>query len=40
MNRRLDEVKWPMIEEWARTRRAPQHAAWLHQREFSEKNSA
>ncbi len=40
MNRRLDEVKWPMIEEWARTRRAPQHAAWLHQREFAEKDTA
>ncbi|MCB9693321.1 MAG: VOC family protein [Alphaproteobacteria bacterium] len=27
---RLDEVKWPMLEEWSRTRRAPQHARWLH----------
>ena len=31
MNRRLDDVKWPMLEEWARTRRAPAHAAWLHE---------
>jgi lactoylglutathione lyase len=26
----LDEVKWPMLEEWARTRKAPQHARWMH----------
>lgn len=31
MNRRLDEVKWQMLDEWARTRRAPAHAAWLHE---------
>lgn len=30
MKRRLDEVKRPMLEEWAATRKAPQHAAWLH----------
>jgi lactoylglutathione lyase len=30
MLRRLDEVKDAMIEEWSRTRRAPQHAAWMH----------
>jgi catechol 2,3-dioxygenase-like lactoylglutathione lyase family enzyme len=30
MNRKLDEVKWDMLNEWARTRRAPQHAAWMH----------
>ena len=34
MLRRLDEVKWDMLDEWARTRRAPKHAAFLHQREF------
>ncbi|MFM7531886.1 MAG: VOC family protein [Rubrivivax sp.] len=28
--RRLDEVKWEMLEEWSRTRRAPRHAAWMH----------
>ncbi len=39
MQRRLDEVKWDMLEEWARTRRAPQHAAWLHQTEFVEAKS-
>lgn len=30
MMRQLDEVKWDMLEEWSRTRRAPQHAAWMH----------
>ena len=30
MLRRLDEVKDAMIEEWSRTRRSPQHAAWMH----------
>jgi len=30
MHRRLDEVKWQMLEEWDRTGRAPQHAAWMH----------
>ena len=29
--RRLDEVKWEMLEEWSRTRRAPKHAAWMHE---------
>jgi lactoylglutathione lyase len=27
---RLDEVKDAMIEEWSRTKRAPKHAAWMH----------
>jgi catechol 2,3-dioxygenase-like lactoylglutathione lyase family enzyme len=26
----LDAVKWDMLNEWARTRRAPQHARWMH----------
>ena len=26
----LDEVKWDMLDEWSRTRRAPKHAQWLH----------
>ena len=33
---RLHEVAPAMIEEWAQTRKAPRHAAWLHQREFGE----
>ena len=31
---RMDAVKWQMLEEWSRTKRAPQHAAWLHAREL------
>jgi len=31
---RLDAVKWDMLEEWSRTRRAPRHAAFLHERGF------
>lgn len=30
MMARLDAVKWDMIEEWSRTKRAPRHADWLH----------
>ena len=30
MNAKLDAVKWAMLEEWDRTKRAPQHAAWMH----------
>ncbi len=32
---RLDSVKWDMLEEWSRTKRAPKHAEWLHQKEFA-----
>lgn len=31
MFERLDEVKWQMLDEWSRTRRAPRHAAWMHE---------
>jgi catechol 2,3-dioxygenase-like lactoylglutathione lyase family enzyme len=34
MYRKLDDVKWDMLEEWSQTRRAPKHAAWMHVREF------
>jgi catechol 2,3-dioxygenase-like lactoylglutathione lyase family enzyme len=30
MMKKLDEVKWDMLEEWSQTRRAPVHAAWMH----------
>ena len=30
MMQRLDEVKREMLEEWSRTKRAPAHAAWMH----------
>ncbi|MFZ4759451.1 MAG: VOC family protein [Burkholderiaceae bacterium] len=32
--KRLDDVKWAMLEEWSRTKRAPKHAAWMHEQEF------
>ena len=34
MYRQLDEVKWAMLDEWSRTKRAPKHAAWMHDKEF------
>jgi catechol 2,3-dioxygenase-like lactoylglutathione lyase family enzyme len=30
MAEKLDAVKWEMLEEWTRTKRAPKHAAWMH----------
>ena len=30
MERRLDEVKWDMLNEWTETKRAPEHARWMH----------
>jgi catechol 2,3-dioxygenase-like lactoylglutathione lyase family enzyme len=35
MYRRLDDVKYEMVEEWSRTKRAPKHAAWMHEKEFA-----
>jgi len=32
--KRLDDVKWQMLEEWSRTKRAPKHAAWMHEAEL------
>ena len=32
MKAKLDAVKWEMLEEWSRTRRAPKHAAWMHEK--------
>ena len=29
----LSDVKWDMLEAWSTTKRAPQHAAWLHEKE-------
>jgi catechol-2,3-dioxygenase len=31
--RRLHEVAPAMLDEWSRTKRAPRHAAWLHERQ-------
>ncbi|MES2977961.1 MAG: VOC family protein [Pseudomonadota bacterium] len=30
MMKRLDDVKWEMLEEWSQTKQAPKHAAWMH----------
>jgi len=27
-------VKWAMLEKWSRTRRAPRHAQWMHEKEL------
>jgi lactoylglutathione lyase len=35
MMKKLDAVKWDMLQEWSQTRRAPKHAAWMHERELS-----
>ncbi len=35
MLERLHEVAPAMLEEWSETKRAPKHAAWLHEKEFS-----
>lgn len=32
MNAKLDDVKWAMLEEWSRTKRAPKHADWMHEK--------
>ena len=34
--KRLDEVKWAMLDEWSRTRRAPKHAALMHEKELGQ----
>ena len=31
MERRLDEVKCDMLNEWADTKKAPSHASWIYQ---------
>ena len=30
MQRKLDAVKWDMLNEWDKTKKAPKHAAWMH----------
>lgn len=30
MMKKLDDMKWDMLEEWSKTKRAPKHAAWMH----------
>ncbi len=33
MMQKLDDVKWDMLDEWDRTRKAPRHAAWMHEKQ-------
>lgn len=33
--KQLKEVAPAMLEEWSKTKKAPKHAAWLHEKEFS-----
>ncbi len=33
---KLDSVKWDMLEEWSKTKRAPKHAEWMHAKELSD----
>ena len=40
MYKQLDDVKWAMLEEWSQTKQAPQHAAWMHEREFNPATAA
>ena len=35
MDKKLDDVKWDMLEEWSKTKRAPEHAQWMHEKEFT-----
>ena len=35
----LHEVADEMLEEWSRTKRAPQHAAWLHKKILAEETA-
>jgi catechol 2,3-dioxygenase-like lactoylglutathione lyase family enzyme len=30
MYQKLDDCKWDMLNEWSSTKRAPRHAAWMH----------
>ncbi|PWF48385.1 VOC family protein [Massilia glaciei] len=32
MMQKLDEVKWDMLDEWSLTKKAPKHAAWMHEK--------
>ena len=33
--KKLDDVKWEMLEEWSRTKQAPKQAAWMHEKELA-----
>ena len=33
--KRLDAAKWDMLKEWSSTKKAPKHAAWVHEKASS-----
>ncbi|OUS34468.1 glyoxalase [Rhodobacterales bacterium 56_14_T64] len=33
---KLDAVKWNMLEEWSKTKKAPKHAEWMHSKELGD----
>ena len=35
MSKMLDEVKWAMLDEWALTKKAPNHARWMHDNSYA-----
>ena len=35
MYQALDACKWEMLEEWNKTKRAPKHAAWMHDKSLA-----
>ena len=35
-SKRMSNVKWDMLNEWDVTKRAPEHAAWMHSDEFKD----
>ena len=37
--KRLDAVKWEMLEEWSKTKKAPRHADWMHAKEFGKEGA-
>lgn len=39
MSKKLDDVKWEMLEEWSRTKKAPKHAAWMHDGSYAAQTS-
>lgn len=32
--RKLNSIKWDMLQEWSQTKRAPKHASFLHAKEL------
>lgn len=40
MMEKLDIVKWDMLDDWARTKRAPTHARWMHDGSYAKEKQA